>query len=86
MHRKSADHLKVTCYIKRLKIYGLQKYPGGGGGGTGGPKVCVYTWYNESKEHIFNIFIITVSSILFMFFVVNIQMLPPQIGGAYIIG
>ena len=32
MHRKSADHLKVTWSIKRLKKYGLQKYPGGGGG------------------------------------------------------
>ena len=30
MHRKSADHLKVTWYIVSLKIYGLQKYPGGG--------------------------------------------------------
>ena len=29
MHRKSADHLKVTWYIVRLKKYGLQKYPGG---------------------------------------------------------
>ena len=32
IHSKSADHLKVTWYIKRLEKYGLQKYPGGGGG------------------------------------------------------
>ena len=32
-HRKFADHLKVTWYIIRFKKYGLQKYPGGRGGG-----------------------------------------------------
>ena len=31
MHRKSADHLKVTWYIVRLKKYGLQNTQGGGG-------------------------------------------------------
>ena len=33
MHRKSADLLKVTWHIVRLKKYGLQKYPRGGGRG-----------------------------------------------------
>ena len=33
MHRKFADHLKVTwCIVRLKKIYGIQKYPGGVGG------------------------------------------------------
>ena len=32
MHRKFAAHLKVAWYLVRLKKYGLQQYPGRGGG------------------------------------------------------
>ena len=38
-----ADHLKVTWYIIRLKKYGLQKYPGGGGVQVG-PRSMWYCW------------------------------------------
>ena len=46
-----ADHLKVTWYTIRLKKYGLQKYPGGGGGrvSTFSPWSIVHQLYFKSS-------------------------------------
>ena len=53
MHRKSADQLKETWHIVRLKKYGLQKYAGGGRVSTFSPwSTSVYgTWQSQAVTH-----------------------------------